>query len=569
MLNSQFAVYFGSEREEEFIGFIAQGDFYAVASTVIGITKEKGKEFLRSLANTLSSANIGDLSRFETILVDFLKQSNVPAATSLACGFRRGEKLFLKTISGGKIYIKRAGHLEELIVGDKSASGYIEPGDFFIFTTSEFSKIITDKNQLKNLISDNSPTEVRESITPILKAQDDHQVISLFVLFEDTKTDDVIAVKKEAFDLMKIIKSKIPKIEKKKLAIAAGVIVIFTLFLWSVISGGGRMSFLTNEKIESKRERIIENLNQASDVAFLNVGRAKAQLAAARADLAELRREFGDKNSEIIALEKLISEKEESIFKEEERASMEFFDLAVESRDVRGKKLYLDGDSLVILSDKGMIYFLSLSKKSLTKKNYSESQTATYVAAADGSVFLLNNKGIYKEQGNKVKKVVNNDDDWGKIIDLVIFNNNIYILDSKKSKIYKYTPTEDGYSAKSSYLAKGTEANFNGATSMAIDSSVYVGLSSRILKYTSGLQDGFATTFPEANTQLDKIVTSADLEKIYGWNRRKGVIYILAKTGDYERKIKSSILTKAQDLIVFKNAAYAIHESKIYKINLD
>ncbi|MBI3366204.1 hypothetical protein HY041_01075 [Candidatus Roizmanbacteria bacterium] len=104
---------------------------------------------------------------------------------------------------------------------------------------------------------------------------------------------------------------------------------------------------------------------------------------------------------------------------------------------------------------------------------------------------------------------------------------------------------------------------------MAIDSSVYVGFSDHVFKFTAGVQDEFKTTFPESNIHLSKVFTTKDLEKVYAWDKEKGSLYVLAKNGTYEREVYSSVLKQTNDLVIFANNAYLLSGSKIYVINVE
>ena len=222
------------------------------------------------------------------------------------------------------------------------------------------------------------------------------------------------------------------------------------------------------------------------------------------------------------------------------------------------------------MTGKGIIYNLSLSKKSLDKNSAAGIKKADLVSAyEDYSLFFVKEEGIYKiDSEGKSKKVIDKDADWENIIGMWIYNGNVYLLDSGKGDIYKYLVAESGYSAKSSYL-KGEAGSIKGANSFAIDSSIYVGLDDSLRKYTAGGRDEFSTSWPEKKVKLTKIFTSFDVEKVYGWDKTNETIYILGKNGTYERQINSSILAKASDFVVFKDAAYVLVNEKIYRIGLD
>ena len=87
-----------------------------------------------------------------------------------------------------------------------------------------------------------------------------------------------------------------------------------------------------------------------------------------------------------------------------------------------------------------------------------------------------------------------------------------------------------------------------------------------MVKFTSGLRDEFKINLPEEKVNLKKIFTNKDLEKVYGWDKDKGTIYVMGKNGSYQEQIKAKILSTGTDLVVYKDSIYVLEGSKIYKI---
>ena len=215
------------------------------------------------------------------------------------------------------------------------------------------------------------------------------------------------------------------------------------------------------------------------------------------------------------------------------------------------------------------MYLLSIEKKSLEKLFAPQARTAKLVAVYKNEVLLyVEKEGIFKGE-EKLKKVIDDDSSWSNISDMAIYNGNIYLLDSGKNEIYKYVVTDDGYSDKSSYFKTGQAVNLKGSNSISIDSSVYIGFSDSIRKFTAGLPENFETDFPNSVSTLYKVFTSQELGKVYVWDKEGGVIFVLSKNGVYERQIKSSILREGSDLVVFQNSAFILTKEKILKINVD
>lgn len=586
MFKPNFSVYLGQEKEEGFFGFIVEDGVFGVLKIDEGYTKEQGREVLKKLVLKINQNPPDSLASFESILASIWQEHNLPASFSFSGGFLINDVFLLKTIGLGSVFARRHKDFARLIEGNNSASGYVGEGDFFIFTTKEFESRFENDKEIQETISDRDPKEVLDEITPLIKLQEDTGLISLFVSFtevletppvtleeqaESQPKKNYIWEKKEAFlNFLENLKRQDLFTQRKKLAILIGVVLVFFILIFSIFSGGQSRFFSQNQKkIQSTRELVEERLVQAQDVAFLNQARAVALIAQAKEDVAELKKEVGDKK-EVAELERLIASKEKEIFKKENKSAEEFFDLSVEQQDAKGDKIYLDKDQAAILDSQGTIFLLSLSKKSIDKKSSSAVLGSSRVSVfEDGVFFYKKGSGIFKfaEEGSS-KKLIDNDKDWGDIRDMNIYNGNLYLLDAKKSDIYKYLVAEEGFSNKSSYF-KSSRPNLNEANSLSIDSSVYIGFSNKILKYAAGEQDQFQTSFPNQNLSIIKIYTNSDLEKVYAWDKQRSAIYILAKAGSYEREINSSILAKASDFVVFEKNAYILAGAKIYRISLE
>lgn len=599
MQGTQFAVYLGAKTEGSYAGFIAEGNFFAILEAEDGSSHEAFSSELKKLTSSLKS--VATLSVFEDHIGQFIKSANLPTSVSFSAGLLVDRKVFLKTLGEGQIYIKRGRDFARLIEGDKSASGICQEGDYLVFTTPRFTTLFDSEDELSRLDFGKSPHDLVEEATPGLKSRDDAGSVALFVrmtapIIEETVIEE--AVEKPAFSgalagttsprlrrpdffahfhktagqMREGLKQKYQIYGRKKTLTAVVVGVIFVIFIWSVVlSSVRREEAKLQKKITASRQIISGYVEQADEVAFLNLGRSQALLSLARGELEKLKKELGGKKtSEVEKLDAFIRKKEEEILKKETKKAEEFYDLSLEKKDASGDRMYLEGERVSVLDKKGAVYILSLTKKSITARQSSAAKGAQLVALNGDNVFLYReNSGIVTIDGEgKVKKVIENDNEWKKIVDMSFFNNNLYLLDAESDQIYKYTPAEDGFSEKTGYIKSGG-ADFPTSASLAIDSAVYVGNDERVIKYLAGQPDDFPASFPEKNSSITKVFSNEDLEKVYVWDKPKGALYILGKSGVYERQVTAAILKEASDMAVYKNKAYILEGGKIYTISIE
>ena len=126
-------------------------------------------------------------------------------------------------------------------------------------------------------------------------------------------------------------------------------------------------------------------------------------------------------------------------------------------KNAKGDKLYLSNDRLLV-SDKTREFCMNfhLEKKSLDKDQSNEIKKSTLIALfEEKNIFMLKALALYQIIDGKTNKIIENDKDWGKIVDLVVFNGNIYLLDQGKDQIWKYMVAESGFGSKNSYFQSG------------------------------------------------------------------------------------------------------------------
>src|SRR3989344_2210606 len=541
MLSDKYSIYLGSETEDIFIGFIVNDGFYLVLKIESKISKEEGHEILKDISDSIKSHDIKGLDDFENYLASKWTQHNLPADFSYATGILKDKLLLLKTKGSGQIFIKKENDFAKIIEAEDRASGDINPEDFFVLTTKSFTDIIGGEESLGEVFDNKSPHEILEDITPKLKSQNDQGTIALFLTFG--VKDQTVLEKAEEQTKSQYRDEILPKT--------------------SLVSGYNRNTIKATEVIKEK-------LIQADEVSEINLSRAIALLAEAKNDLTNLKGALKNKSkSEIIELENLIKKYESKILKTEEKSSEEFYDLSVENKSAKIYEFSKHDDTVVILDIAGSAYILSLAGKSIDSRSSSNLKNSTEIAIFEDSVYFLKKDGVYNIGPDDKSAKVIKEDGWGDITDMAVFAGNIYLLDSKNSDIYKYIPVEDGFSSKKSYFKSGQSINLDNSNSISIDGSVFIGFPKSVVKYTSGLRDGFSTTYPNDNLKITKIYTDSDTEKVYAWSKEKGVVYVLSKTGSYEIQINSSILKSASDFVVYDNSIFAGQGSKIYKISLE
>jgi len=575
-MNKQINFYLGKESDSGFSGYLAENNFFLIIEINQVYNKDKGNALILSIKKKLVSQSINTLQQLEDFIQKIIIENNLPAHFSLAAAFFKENIVYLKAINEGKIFCKRDRQIEEIISGNQSASGYFEFDDIFILTTKKLVDKLGSSDKIKNFFNHKNANEIIEIITPVLKNNDDSGLISLFIQIKREE-------KSEAIDFYRSKESFLLKFKKffekhyfndnfrsKKIITYLILLIIFLIFVWSVILGyKRRKEEKINRRIEKTRQEVLHKLSEAEEIAFLNLSQAKSLIDQANRQLNNLKKEIKGKNTKIDQLEKIIFEKENKIIRKETKNYKEFYDLSLDQKEARGDKFFLHDDNLFILDKKkGVIYKIFLEKKSLNKFKSDKIKQAMLVAAYNEKIFFyVENEGIYQiDDFGEIKKVINNDKDWGEIKDMSTYNSNIYLLDIKKDEVYKYLPTENGFSEKNSYFKIGEAVDLAEANSLAIDGDLYIGFSKFIIKFKRGVKETFKNDFPVNNFKIEKIYTDKEISKIYVWDKVNGIIYILTKNGEYQEQINSGIIKQAEDFLIYKNKLLFLSQNKIYLI---
>lgn len=574
MYKQDIGFYLGNEKNDGFSGLVDENNLFLTVEIEAGITPDTGRELTSYIREKINLSQIENLHEFDLFISNIIKEKNLPSGFSFSAGYLKGNIFYLKTINQGKIYIRRNNKLVLLINGDKTASGYIMESDIFIFTFNKFMKLLGEESGLNQRFDHRPISEIIDEITPELLAKDDQGAVALFIklnkMGEEIKpVNDFFEVPKKINPVLNL-KDFYLRFGQQKTLTFVTVFVLGLILFWSVGLGVIRRSQESNQKkITLTKDLVNQKLSQAEEVSFLNMSSALNLIADSKVEVKKLDSlRSSNLAGQIEELDTMITQFENKILKKEEKKYSEFFDLTVDDKNAKGDKFYLEGDNLLI-SDKvrGILYTLSLEKKSLDKDQSTEIKKSSNIALfEEKKYFYVQGSGVYQIVEGKTKKIIEDDKDWGNIIDLVVFNGNVYLLDQGKDEIWKYLTTESGFGTKNSYFQSGQSIDLSKVYSLSIDGSIYLAGDSVLFKYTSGLRDGFTVELPNGNVDMTKIYANKDLEKLYGWDKKEGIVYVMGKNGDYQEQINSKILSTATDFVVYKNSIYVMQGSKVYKI---
>lgn len=238
---------------------------------------------------------------------------------------------------------------------------------------------------------------------------------------------------------------------------------------------------------------------------------------------------------------------------------------------------FSDGNLLMLDDKQKSLISFNLSQKNPTvlggQKQLGDPQ---FASSSDDSAFAYApSKGVVKInlKSQKNSLAAPKSPEWGTIVDVFAFGSNFYLLDSTKSNVWKYVPTESGYSNPQSYFKEGVVTSFPDARKLQIDSSIWIlkGVD-EILKYTSGSQDFYGLSdFPENLKTITSFFVSSDTDNVYLLDSNSQAVFVTSKQGKFIASYKGDKFKDAIDIFADEksNLLYIIDSQKIYQIPLN
>ncbi len=600
MADSRYGIYRAPDTESVTTSFISDVDVAVVLETH-EIEKETVNEVVESLREALKVDTPSTLDEFQAVLTKELSPLTSDKAFSAACGLVVGDVIYVVVVGGGVVQIHRGETIQQIVEGDINASGKIEDGDVFIFETKTGEKNI-HSDILKEAVSKEELMASGEFLTEKVGEKPGSACILVSFAQETPPVEPVSSsldeqLHKEEGEALEAPQNaliepvaqsepvqtehaphvggvhRFTDLSKSKKITFAAVVLLCLVLIWSVVFGVQRReNESAAKKIAAAKEIITAKLDEATNVAPLNVERATVLITDAQNEVNSLQKSIGKGHQkEIAELVNLVKASSNKIINKQDKSFETFYDLTLIDKSAVADSLYLSEDTLVALnSRKGEIYQISASKKSNDVISKKEIQEAQLVGMYEDTTFFLNkDKGIYTINADgKIQHPIDKEG-LTKPQSMNIFNTNIYVLDSSAGDIYKYLSAEDGYSKKSSYFGSDQSGLLKGANDFAIDSSVYVLTDGTVIKYVAGERDTFKLTLPDkSEPNFNHVYTNKDLDKLYLLDTTAGKVVIVAKNGEYEKQIESSIFKKATQFVVFNNKILVLVGQKIYAVDL-
>jgi len=428
--------------------------------------------------------------------------------------------LYVALEGKGDVYLKRGKEFAQLLHDTGSISGEVKPGDTIMLASGEFSRAITSQ-EASEAFDHLTPSLVAERLTLLLHEKPYGEGSAALVLqFGET-------VESEEPSVQKI--TMVPK----KLLITVALIVLFLiavgLGIWKQSASGG--SPAARAAMADARHALDEGVALLS----LNPVKGRERLTTAKELLSPLK-----KTREVEDLLHQVNDNLTQSMQITKSTPELFFDAGLVKKDGTITSIGFEGTTMGMLDTKTqtVIALDVTSKKATVAGGGAQFAGMSGIAIYGDALYVFTPEGIHKVRLTDTKTqsfIIRKDPQWGTIAALVSFGGNLYLLDTTKSRIWKYVATETGFTETREYLNPDTLPDLSQTNSLAIDGSVWLGSTNGILwKFTQGKEDTFLPqgVGPAFGKNL-VMYTSDAVNNLYVLDTANKRVVVLQKDGTY------------------------------------
>lgn len=421
----------------------------------------------------------------------------------------------------GSVYLKRGSRVSRLMYRSGTTSGTIQTGDQ-IFLGSKGCIEKFSEGEIYHFFDHMTPEKIAEKCAVSLHTRGNTQGASgLFIGFTT-------------------LRAMRPVVRWKLLL----TIVLVGGFLISIGLGITRQIAVNQNKETVERIASGERLfDEGVSLLELNAVKSRERLTEAKQMLEPLVKTVNPRTIEGRKLTELYGKINDNLTLARRSAQVNpelFYDVSLLKSNSTITSLGIAGEMMALVDTQTHTLFaLSLvSKQGAIVGGGEAFGDAIFVDIFGDDLFTFTGRGIQKTgaSARATKNIISKDKEWGTIGSMTSFGGNIYLLDTGKSRIWKYIAADNGqFSDRQQYLNPDEFPDLSGGTSLAIDGSVWVGTNSgSVLRFTQGKEQTFLPqgVDPALGTHL-AVYTSDDTTHLYVLDSDNNRVVVLDKEGVY------------------------------------
>jgi len=544
MFDKTFAVYLGKNSAELAAGFVVENGLFC-ALEIKGVESENRIRLVtEKIREALQNTTINSLPDLQSFAQKLIKKHDL---FSLSCGYLYQFSIFVFS-QNALVLLSQKGEIYRIAAGQQCLKGNFAPGDSFIFLTDALAQIKVTEQIKEIVVQEQRPKLVVEQLKKAIKLS---QSGALLIVQTD-QVESLPTHKQEAAPPLSSssrfrLKPKIP-LPPLKYIVGAVITLILLVVLFNTLS-----KVVQRRKVQAFQEKFTQleqQYKQTKKHALTNPSSAAKQINELKKEINSLIDQYPQNKKQINPLAKQISGLQKTFGSAEINQAKLYFDLDLIDKKAKADYFDMTETSIALIdASRQKAYLIDLESKKQTTYSLKDLKQPKLITEAEGSLYVLDqNKGLWQLQEEKPKQLLKKDKEWKEIIDLKIFNQNLYLLDRSQDEIYKYTPIVDGYGSKTSYFQPDYSIDLNTAKNMAIDFSVYVLTDLRLWKYTGGSQTDFGLKQDLDLSKARRVYKNPSTNFLYLLDSSSARIIVLNEGG---RLIKSVFNPKLKQAIYF------------------
>ncbi|MFH1832868.1 MAG: hypothetical protein ABH816_01725 [Candidatus Levyibacteriota bacterium] len=565
------------------------GNLFAVLSLSCNLTEVEendtlniaGKEIFDCLEKeyyTLEDKNLNSIKEAVSLAAQKIPEQFL--ASFVVAAIIKSEKtlLYAFSLGGAKAIIKREDNLGQILNSTNeskdivSCSGFLENNDLVIFETKQFANIVSRHDLLKSL-DHFSPSEIAESLSPKIHEKEEGGAAAIIIscLEKEEEQEDFI-LEKNGEEEKELNEQEEPSVENASLLAKPSISFLSNKFDLLKSKLPFRSSNFSHQKKVFLTVVLILLLILIISVffAFKKKQDEKTQ-ALFQGIFAEAQKNY-DEGQSLLSLNKNLArddlQKAQKILID---AKPKFSANSKEEKDISGLLTRVN-EALSLASQEFSVEAKAIDEKQSLLLSFEKSNASITCLTQDAkNIYFVDDKGVNQvaKGGKDSKVIIKNNNSWQTPGELGVYLGNIYLLDKKANQILKFVANNF---SKSNYLASSESVDFNSASSLTIDGSIYVLLSDgTIRKFTKGKSDSFTIkSLDKPLLKPSRIFTSSDANNIYILDNGNSRIVVLDKNGNYLSQYQSKIVADAKDFEVLESSKkiFLLSQNKIYQIEL-
>lgn len=558
-----FAVFLGQNTDRLASGFVVENGFCAVLEIEATQPDSRLRTITDTLQETLKSEFISSAVELKQFAHSFFQEYKL-SSLAIGCFYKKQLFTFSKNAA---VLLLRQKQLYLASQEDRALSGSFDHYDHFLFATNTVAPLLT-KKPIKPFTHQEPKTIIDEFKTQL--SPDKGALLVIQTIIEPTlpnKPEPILTLPKtQSSSLINRIQTMI----QLKWVKPVGIGLVLLIILWQgFVFINQVVNKQRNKAFSQQLSSLSQDYVQLEKKLQKNPTSAAVQINDFNKQLDQLISRYPTKTEEYDQLKQKLKTLTTAYGNAQLTKEEVFFDLSLIDEKATANYLDLTQEFVTLLDSKNkQVYLINIVNKNVQELSFKKELQPTLATEYNKQAYLFDQKsGIYKEASGEFSNIAKANKSWGKIIDLDVFNGNVYLLSQDKDEIFKFTPTENGYSSALSYFQSGQSLNLQNAKNISIDFSVYL-LSNQVYKFTAGSKDGFNNP-PQLDYQnMTQIYKNAKTNFIYLLDKTGSRIVALNEEGKIIKSIFNPLLSECNQFGVYQDELIIfLRQNKLYKLD--